>query len=186
MRAAFTLVELLVTIAIIALLLAIIAPAFAGARAAALDVRCKSQVRSVGQALSNYHAMNRRFFDNPLEEEGVNQYLAALRNLRARLDGYLDGSEEPQLGIRTQPWVCAFDRQNYFKTGASYAYMAGASYQVRTEPGTGRRVQIPIHPAVNYDINPHIPVYSEAGDHPPAMGLNDYFIDGSIRPRFAR
>ncbi|MGH7130945.1 MAG: prepilin-type N-terminal cleavage/methylation domain-containing protein [Phycisphaerales bacterium] len=186
MRAAFTLVELLVTIAIIALLLAIIAPAFAAARAAALDTRCKSQVRSVGQALSNYHAMNRRFFDNPLEEEGVNQYLVALRNLRARLDGYLDASQEPELGVRTQPWVCALDKRNYFKTGASYTYVAGASYQLRPDPRTGRSVQTPIHPAVNYDINPHIPVYSEAGDHPPTMGLNDYFIDGSIRVRVAR
>lgn len=186
MRAAFTLVELLVTIAIIALLLAIIAPAFAGARAAALDTRCKSQVRSVGQALSNYHAMNRRFFDNPLEEPGVNQHLVNIRNVRTRLEGYLEPTEEPQLGVRTQLWCCPFDKTNYFKSGASYGYIAGAWNQRGTDSRTGRPVLIPVHPAINYDINPHIPVYAETGDHPPTMGLNDYYIDGSVRRRVTR
>lgn len=183
---AFTLVELLVTIAIIAMLLAILSPALAGARAAALDTRCKNQVRSVGLALSNYQAMNGRFFDNPPEVEGVNQHLVNIRNVRTRLDGYLDAPQEPELGVRTQPWVCTFDRTNYLKSGASYSYIAGAWVQLRPDPRSGRPLVVPVHAAINYDRDPHIPVYSEAGDHPANTAPNDYYIDGSIRPRTVR
>src|SRR5215471_7940370 len=58
-RQAFTLVELLVVIGIIAVLIAILLPVIAKARKQASTTACMANLRSIGQLLYTYEADNR-------------------------------------------------------------------------------------------------------------------------------
>lgn len=67
----FTLVELLVVIGIIALLISILIPALSGAKKQANDVKCKSNLRQIGQALMLYGNNNNGYIIPSYHMTGV-------------------------------------------------------------------------------------------------------------------
>lgn len=60
-RTGFTLVELLVVIALIVMLIAILVPAVQGARESARTLRCRNNLKQIGAALVNYEFSFKRF-----------------------------------------------------------------------------------------------------------------------------
>jgi prepilin-type N-terminal cleavage/methylation domain-containing protein len=58
---AFTLLELLICLVVIAILAAILLPCLAGARETARDARCLADLRTIGQTVREYHGSWRRY-----------------------------------------------------------------------------------------------------------------------------
>ena len=67
-QSGFTLVELLVVIGIIAILISLLLPALNRAREQANSVKCKAQLRSIGQAMQIYVTNNKQFLA-PMKNE---------------------------------------------------------------------------------------------------------------------
>lgn len=141
-RRAFSLIELLVTISIIAVLIGILLPTLPLARDAARRVACGATVRSIGQGVELYLQDNRdqypvaRYMPEPwlqidasdfgMDDETFDKELGG--SLPARMENYLDGGNEI--------WKCPGDREvhgvewvdeqgNDRIGGTSYTYISG-------------------------------------------------------------
>src|SRR5262249_43580793 len=115
LRQGFTLVELLVVMAVIGLLLAILSPAVMQARAAARRTQCQSQMRQIGMAMTNYVDIQ--------GSRGVFPFCPILPSL---------APDRPPLQTALGPFIeqneivfaCPDDRDYFAKEGLSYEYPA--------------------------------------------------------------
>lgn len=121
-RAAFTIVELLVVVAVIGLLTALALPAIQGARSAARRAACLNNLRAMGQALHAYAAAHDNLL--PYADRPVNIPLdmhEPVRTLAAMLDLPAPAAVN---GIVTTPdvFVCPQTREIAQDCGWSYDY----------------------------------------------------------------
>jgi prepilin-type N-terminal cleavage/methylation domain-containing protein/prepilin-type processing-associated H-X9-DG protein len=92
LRRAFTLVELLVVIGIIAILMAILLPALNAARRHAQQLKCQSNLRSLGQAMTMYTSTSGYY---PGCSVSYNGLACAVWPTRLRM--FMNGSRDPFL-----------------------------------------------------------------------------------------
>lgn len=125
-RTGLTLVELLVTIGIIALLLAILLPVLSRARAAAQRTACTSNLREIGRLLAIYRSDDPRgdmppAWPSPMPYRwGENPDFVG--DLRDYLDSYVDGTGDDLFRCPGDPLV--FDRTgDASPTGRGMSYM---------------------------------------------------------------
>lgn len=126
MRKAFTLVELLIVIAIIALLLSILLPALSKARGIANDSVCKFNLRSFGQAINSY--IN-DYNCIPATTQSMINVPADEIDLAIRLRNYWD-VKDPSITEKVKPWYCPNDKERVIATGGSYMYYMAPIYQI--------------------------------------------------------
>jgi len=112
-RPAFTLLELLLALTIIALLMALLLPAVAAVRDHAADAQCKHHLKVLGQGVLTYAAQHRGLFppvadwrNEPVRYWwGVNAAKPDFKQgLIYRHLGYLAGTERSLFECPAQPW----------------------------------------------------------------------------------
>ena len=131
-RCAFTLVELLVVIGIIALLIAILLPALSRARESANRVKCAANLRSLGQACHAFANDHRGVFPMAYNQTAVSsgsyRFPAVIGNDDADMDNDLWKTKGVpfgtflEYGTAEKSWLCpsAADNIRYYDgTGAS-------------------------------------------------------------------
>ncbi len=124
-RWGFTLIELLVVIAIIAILASLLLPSLTQAKATALSVKCKSNLRQIGLAVGLYVSDFQKY---PLENNGA----SALGNG----SGYWDAQVLPYCQGSREVFFCPANRPVYRWTNAPTARQANQNYGYN-EGGSG-------------------------------------------------
>jgi prepilin-type N-terminal cleavage/methylation domain-containing protein len=123
----FSIIELLVVVAIMATLVSIMLPAIASVRRSGKRLVCATQLRSIGQAL-------RMYMDN--ENHGIlptaGSYFAwdedrslALRSVQKYLGAAEFGRKQGEEYVRAAPFACPADNLFWPRHGYSYNYNAG-------------------------------------------------------------
>ncbi|MEZ6051323.1 MAG: DUF1559 domain-containing protein [Planctomycetaceae bacterium] len=99
-RSAFTLLELIVTLAIVAALIALLLPARRGSREAARRTQCRNNLKQIGLALHNYHDVYQAFPPAyTVDETGQ-----PLHSWRTLLLPYLDQKKLYESIDLSRPW----------------------------------------------------------------------------------
>lgn len=155
-REAFTLIELLLVIAITSLLVSITLPTLGSTRDIARDIKCKANVRTLCQVINVY-----------ISDTGTLPYQQSIFSLYAHPTGWVHnpfGFTELPEHINTSPWVCPSDEilKNCpvgTPANLSYFYLAG------DEMAEG--LCSPRSATTRYLHNPEKPVVGEGSDKKP-------------------
>ncbi|QOV92424.1 type II secretion system protein [Humisphaera borealis] len=110
-RQAFTLVELLVVIGIIAVLIGILLPSLSAAQEQARTIKCASNLRNIGNGLAIYLAENKQIFPPAYIYEGQKivgntQTPAAAVNGYVHWSSYLYGQTKAGKGVAAEAFTC--------------------------------------------------------------------------------
>jgi prepilin-type N-terminal cleavage/methylation domain-containing protein/prepilin-type processing-associated H-X9-DG protein len=191
----FTLVELLVVLAVLSLLIALALPALAGARRRASATACQANLRGLGAAIHGFAS----------DHDGlpVASLLTDARvdrsELLVALSPYLTINFEPGSGgtPTAAPFVCPADKQYGPVSGLSYAYAAALlmnapnwlfdPYHVPQQSGAGKVAQriYDANDGSKWKLMFDYDFFHAPKRHPqdrPEGGRNTLFYDGSVRP----
>jgi len=127
-RRAFTLVELLVVIGIIAILIGILMPVLSGARRRAQEIKCQANLRSLGQAMTMY-TNDTGWYPGAyvvMEFGGPAKFAAVWPT---RLRAYMNGSREPFLCPSRDPERFAWTDHMEGMSPADARSMEGYRYE---------------------------------------------------------
>lgn len=130
-RRAFTIVELMVSIAVISVLLALILPAVQSAREAARRTHCRSNLRQLGLAIHGYHDTHRMFPINT-SFNAVLDPANPRYPTRSWLQGVLPYVEQNAVSDLIKPG-------GTLESNRSVAEKQIAIYLCPSDPGSGRR-----------------------------------------------
>lgn len=122
MARAFSLIELLVAVIIIAILIGLAVPALSKARESARQMSCSANLHSFGTALGTYRSDHRAY---PLVSEPYMDLHEGWQSVFAPLSGYMEAAY-PQIRdgvVETQePYLCPADPGVGEYAGGSYEY----------------------------------------------------------------
>lgn len=156
-RPAFTLIELIVTIMIIAILMAIALPFLKGARETAKRAACMVNLKSLATATEQYRS--KQAGELPWSTRRTNiavGHRAPLDEIALYLDTSAPGTVGPD-ALPSAPWRCPSDAEIAVQTGWSYVYLPTdiMNYFEFRSSAAGRQ-------ATRYfDEHPESPIFAE-------------------------
>jgi len=164
-RRAFTIAELLVVLLILMLLISILVPAISAARSRAAATTCKSNLRSIGQALRMYLNEHKDRYPSAPALPSVNP--DKLPTLMEHLRKYITKSEDEELAV----FRCPADEVTFAVEKTSYIYNS----QLGVEP-VEENYFFKVFKSKHY-----VPSVLDAEEyHGRALPIHCLFIDGRV------
>ncbi len=177
----FTLMELLVVMAILALLVAILLPAVQQVREAARRTECRNHLHQLAVAVHNYESTHRRFPPSYGIVPGVTTTVGGQWSVLARVLPFV---EEANLA-RLIDWNLAYSAQLSVATTRIAMYLCPSEVHdhVRINPATGRPRDYPANYAVNFGTWKVFDLRDGSGGdgafHPNSAFTTAHFSDGT-------
>ena len=196
-RGGFSLIELIVSIGIVALLIGVLLPALGGAIGYAREIRCRANIRSLVTAVRMYHEDHDRLLPWAARRLQTLEHPQPFDALSGSLG--VDLPAEPGAGEsveRVEPFACPSDREWVIHAGFSYHYAPSVTMNMFSD-GQWRPRSIPDWRSISSwhtDSPTELAIFRDAdafhldqkgrrqqspGDH---RGMNFGSFDGSVRP----